>query len=92
MPEEVKEERWQRLMEHQQAISAARLAAKVGRTIEVIVDEVDDEGAVGRSKGDAPEVDGGVLILDGGQLDPGQIVEVEVTASDAYDLTARLAR
>jgi ribosomal protein S12 methylthiotransferase len=91
VPEEVKEERYARLMEHQQAISSARLAAKVGRRIEVIVDGVDDGKAVGRSKGDAPEVDGSVLILDGGSLDPGDIALVEVTASDAYDLTARLA-
>ena len=91
VPEEVKEERYARLMEHQQAISSARLAAKVGRRIEVIVDGVDDGKAVGRSKGDAPEVDGSVLILDGGSLDPGDMALVEVTASDAYDLTARLA-
>ena len=78
VPEEVKEERYARLMEHQQAISSVRLAAKIGRRIEVIVDAVDDGKAVGRSKGDAPEVDGSVLILDGDQLDPGQIVEVEV--------------
>ena len=78
-------------MEHQQAISSARLAAKVGRRIEVIVDGVDDGKAVGRSKGDAPEVDGSVLILDGGSLAPGDMALVEVVASDAYDLTARLA-
>jgi ribosomal protein S12 methylthiotransferase len=92
VPEEVKEERHARLMEHQQAISVARLAAKVGRRIEVIVDEVGETKAVGRSKGDAPEVDGSVLIEDGHDLEPGDIVLVEVTGSDAYDLTARLAR
>ncbi|MBE9559119.1 MAG: 30S ribosomal protein S12 methylthiotransferase RimO, partial [Proteobacteria bacterium] len=60
--EEIKEQRWQRLMETQMAISQSRLASKVGRMIEVIVDEVDDEGAVARSKWDAPEVDGCVFI------------------------------
>lgn len=90
VPEEVKEERYARLMAHQQAISAARLAAKVGRRIEVIVDQVEGAGAVGRSRGDAPEVDGSVLIEDGAGLRPGDIVEALVTGSGAYDLTARL--
>ena len=76
-----------RLMEHQQAISSARLAAKIGRRIEVIVDGVDDGKAVGRSKGDAPEVDGSVLILDGDQLDPGQIVRSR--SSPAMPTTSR---
>ena len=88
--EEVKEERWQRLMAHQQAISAGRLGAKVGSRIEVIVDEVGHE-VIGRSKGDAPEVDGRVVLEAGPGLAPGDIVAALVTGSDAYDLRARLA-
>ena len=62
VPEEVKEERYARLMQHQQAISAELLAARVGKTIEVIVDEVDEDGAVARSAWDAPEIDGNVYL------------------------------
>ena len=88
VPEEVKEERWQRLMAHQQRISATRLAAKVGREIEVILDEVNEDGAVGRSQGDAPEVDGRVLMAGAYDVVPGDIVRVRVTAAEAYDLHA----
>jgi ribosomal protein S12 methylthiotransferase len=91
VPEEVKEERHARLMAHQQAISTARLAARVGRTLEVIIDEVADDGALGRSKGDAPEVDGKVVVEDGEGLDLGDVVRVGITASDEYDLYGRLA-
>ena len=62
VPQEVKEERYARLMQHQQAISAALLAERVGKTIEVIVDEVDAEGAIARSTWDAPEIDGNVYL------------------------------
>ena len=61
VPEEVKEERWNRFMQLQQQISAERLQEKVGREILVIIDEVDEEGAIGRSMADAPEIDGAVL-------------------------------
>jgi ribosomal protein S12 methylthiotransferase len=65
VPEDVKEERYARIMEKTAVISAARLAAKVGRTLDVIIDEVDDEGgATGRSKADAPEIDGNVFLRD----------------------------
>ncbi len=60
--EEVKEERYHRFMATQQRISAARLQAKVGRTIKVLIDEVDEEGAIGRSFADAPEIDGAVYL------------------------------
>ena len=87
VPEEVKEERWQRFMEKAQAISAAKLEAKVGTTIDVIIDEVDEEGgATGRSKADAPEIDGRVLLRDAGHTKPGDIVAVEVEDADEYDL------
>ncbi|QGX40008.1 30S ribosomal protein S12 methylthiotransferase RimO [Permianibacter aggregans] len=85
--EEVKEERWQRFMEVAARISRDKLQAKVGRTLEVIIDEVDDEGAIGRSKADAPEIDGKVFV-DSSDLKPGQIVEVFVHEADDYDLYA----
>ena len=88
VPDQVKQERWERLMAHQQAISAARLRAKVGRTIDVIVDEVDAEGAVARSKGDAPEIDGNVYLNGDTDLKPGDIVSATVVHADEYDLWA----
>ena len=89
--EEVKEQRWQRLMETQMAISQRRLATKIGRTIEVIVDETDGEGAVARSKWDAPEVDGCVFIgEDATKLQQGDIVHVEIDEADETDLWGRL--
>ena len=74
VPEEVKEERWHRLMAAQQEVSRSLLAAKVGRTIDVIIDEVDEEGAIGRSKWDAPEIDGSVFLNGATGLAPGDIV------------------
>lgn len=91
VPEEVKDERWHRFMEKAQAISEAKLAAKVGRRIEVIVDEVDDEAATCRTKADAPEIDGNLFIdEDFEALTPGQIVTVEVDEAGEYDLWGRL--
>jgi len=91
VPEEVKDERWHRFMEKAQAISEAKLAAKVGRRIEVIVDEVDDEAATCRTKADAPEIDGNLFIDDDFEaLTPGQIVTVEVDEAGEYDLWGRL--
>lgn len=84
--EEVKQERYARFMETQQAISTARLAEKVGREMPVIIDEVDDEGAIGRTEGDAPEIDGAVYLNGETQLAPGDIVKVKITHSDEYDL------
>lgn len=86
VPEEVKEERWHRFMEVAQEISADRLARKVGTVQDVLIDEVDDEGAIGRTKGDAPEIDGLVYVDNGHELNPGDIVKVQVEAADAYDL------
>ena len=86
VPEEVKEERYARFMKSA-AISTAKLQAKVGRTIDVIIDAVDDEGgATGRSKADAPEIDGEVHLRDAGALALGDIVEVLVEDSDEHDL------
>jgi ribosomal protein S12 methylthiotransferase len=88
VPEEVKAERYGRLMERQQAISAELLASRVGRTIEVMVDEVDAEGAIARSHWDAPEIDGNVYLNGEIDLKPGDLVTVRVEASDEYDLWA----
>jgi len=87
VPEEVKEERYARIMAKTAAISAAKLQAKIGRTIDVIVDLVDDEGgATGRSKADAPEIDGEVHLRDAGGLRPGDIARVRVEDADEHDL------
>ncbi len=86
VPEEVKEERYARVMEKTAAISAAKLQAKIGRTLEVIIDAVDGEGATGRSQADAPEIDGEVFLRDSGHLKQGDIVRVEIEDADEHDL------
>ena len=87
VPEEIKEERYARLMDLTARISADKLAAKVGRTLDVIIDDVGDEGgASGRSKADAPEIDGQVHLRDAGHLKPGDIVRVTIEDSDEHDL------
>lgn len=88
VPEEVKEERFHRFMQLQQEISAERLKQKIGQTLDVIVDEIDDEGIIGRTKSDAPEVDGLVYIenLSGTPVKVGEFIKVTVTHSDEYDL------
>ena len=91
VPEEIKEERWARFMEKQAQISAARLQKKVGRTLQVIVDHVDEENIFGRSWGDAPEIDGEVIIKNEWDLNPGDIFDARVTAADDYDLYAEPA-
>jgi ribosomal protein S12 methylthiotransferase len=90
VPEEIKEERWHRFMAAQQAISERRLRRRVGREIDVIVDEIDDEEgqALGRSTGDAPEIDGRVYLRAEPSLRPGTIVTARVVDSDPYDLWA----
>ena len=88
VPEEVKEERFHRFMQLQQEISAERLKQKIGQTLDVIVDEIDDEGIIGRTKSDAPEVDGLVYIenLSGTPVKVGEFIKVTITHSDEYDL------
>ncbi len=90
VPEEVKQERYERVMALSARISAEKLAAKVGRTLEVLIDSVDPEtgGATGRSKADAPEIDGEVHLRDAGHLVQGEIVSVTVEDSDEHDLFA----
>ncbi|MBI4291172.1 MAG: 30S ribosomal protein S12 methylthiotransferase RimO [Betaproteobacteria bacterium] len=89
VPSAVREERRARLMQLQEKISARRLARKVGSTLRVLVDAVTPKGAIGRSAGDAPEIDGVVHIDGGGNLKPGDFVEVKVARSDTHDLWAR---
>jgi ribosomal protein S12 methylthiotransferase len=93
VPEEVKQERYERIMEKTAAISAAKLAAKVGRVLPVIIDEVGDPdedgdvGATGRSQADAPEIDGAVYLRQvPAGVAPGSIVEALVEDADAHDL------
>jgi len=89
VPDEVKQERWDRFMAHQQEISAARLQRRIGTEIDVLIDEAGDEQIIGRSSADAPEIDGCVYVdapADGRRLRPGDIVRVRVTDADEYDL------
>jgi len=87
VPEPVKEERYARLMALTARISAEKLSSKIGRTLDVIVDEVDEDGgANARSQADAPEIDGTVFLRDAGHLAPGDIVPVRIEDADAHDL------
>lgn len=90
VPDDVKQDRWERFMEKAQAISEAKLAAKVGRVLPVIVDEVEEDGATCRTQADAPEIDGNLFIDEGFEgLKPGDIVQVEVEEAGEYDLWGR---
>jgi ribosomal protein S12 methylthiotransferase len=87
VPEEVKEERYARLMERTAAISAAKLQAKIGRTLDVLIDVADGEGgATGRSYADAPEIDGEVHLRDALGANQGDIVPVLIEDADEHDL------
>ncbi|TDT75135.1 SSU ribosomal protein S12P methylthiotransferase [Litoreibacter halocynthiae] len=89
---EVKQDRWDRFMEKAQAISEAKLAAKVGTTLQVIVDEVDEDAATCRTTSDAPEIDGNLFIDEGFKgLEAGDMVEVLVDEAGEYDLWGRMA-
>jgi len=87
---EIQQERLGRLMMLQEEISFARLERKIGRTMTVLVDEVDEEGAIARSFADAPEIDGQVYITDGQALKVGDLVVVVITDSDTHDLWGEL--
>jgi ribosomal protein S12 methylthiotransferase len=98
VPEELKEERYARIMEKTEAISAAKLAGKIGRVLPVIIDEVGepdedgDIGATGRSQADAPEIDGAVYLRQvPASLQPGDVVEVRIEDADAHDLFGAIA-
>jgi len=87
VPDDIKQERYEAVMALSARISAEKLAAKVGSDIAVLIDRVDDEGgASGRSKADAPEIDGEVHLRDAGGLQQGDIVTVRVEDSDQHDL------
>lgn len=90
VPEEVKEERRARFMERQADISADRLAARIGQTMTVLIDEISAEGAIGRSYADAPEIDGVVVIEEGADLVVGEFVTVTITDSGEHDLWGEL--
>ena len=86
VPQEIKEARWHRFMQRQQKISAAKQQAKVGKRLSVIIDEASGLTAKGRSKYDAPEIDGSVHIQSRRPLRSGEIVTVKIDRADAYDL------
>ncbi len=90
VPEELKQERLQRFMAHQAVISAERLQRRVGKVETVLIDEVVAEGAVARSKADAPEIDGQVFIDGATHLKVGDFVEVRLEEADDYDLWGHL--
>jgi ribosomal protein S12 methylthiotransferase len=91
VPDDVKEERWHRFMQRQQAISARRLKRKVGTRQQVIVDEAGPTGGKGRGKGDAPEIDGAVHLTSRRPLRTGEIVTARIDRADAYDLYGTVA-
>ena len=86
VPDAVKQERWERFMEKQQAISAQKLQNKIGSTQEILIDEVHEDGAIGRTHADAPEIDGVVHLQGITELQPGDFVEAEIGDADEYDL------
>jgi ribosomal protein S12 methylthiotransferase len=88
VPEDVKEERWEALMGVQRAVSSHVLATRIGQTIDVLVDDVDEEGAIARSAWDAPEIDGCVFLNGATHLKIGDKVKVRVGHADEYDLWA----
>lgn len=91
VPEAVMEERWHRFMQTQAAISRQRLQDKIGTRQQVLIDAVGPDGAIARSKADAPEIDGIVTVRDGSAMKPGEFATVIVEEAGDYDLAARLA-
>ncbi|OCG54738.1 ribosomal protein S12 methylthiotransferase [Gilliamella sp. Choc6-1] len=92
IPETIKQERFDRFMQLQQKISTQKLQAKIGKTLDVIVDEIDEEGTIGRSMADAPEIDGVVYLNEENQVNVGDIVQVNIEHSDEYDLWGTVKR
>ena len=86
VPEEIKQARLERFMALQGDISAGKLQSKIGQTMDVLVDEVDNEVILARSRGDAPEVDGQVIIKANGDVEPGDFCQVKITHADEHDL------
>lgn len=92
VPEEVKQDRFHRFMQHQQKISQAKLNQKIGKTMRILVDEVDKEGIIGRTYADAPEIDGVVYVNDFYDAKVGEFVEVKITHADEYDLWGAISQ
>ena len=96
VPEDIKQDRYERFMQVQQEISAAKLQKRIGQTMTVLVDGLEDEFpvAIARSYADAPEIDGNVFVedIDKSQIKSGDLLEVEITDADEYDLYAKLIR
>ncbi|MDH4284721.1 MAG: 30S ribosomal protein S12 methylthiotransferase RimO [Gallionellaceae bacterium] len=92
IPPDVQQERLGRLMQLQEEISEQLLRHKIGKTLRVLVDEVDEEGAIARSSADAPEIDGLVYVNSGQTLNVGDFADVHITDSDTHDLWAELAQ
>ena len=92
VPDEIKQQRFDRFMQLQQKISMQKLQAKIGKTLAVIIDEVDEEGAIGRSMADAPEIDGVVYLNEEKDVNVGDIVQVTIEHSDEYDLWGTVKR
>lgn len=90
IPDQLKQERWDRFMATQQEISSSRLQLKIGQEIDVLVDEINEKGLIARSSADAPEIDGAVFIEQEGSVSAGDIVRVEITDADEYDLYGKL--
>jgi ribosomal protein S12 methylthiotransferase len=86
VPDEIKEQRWHRFMQKQQAISVRRMKRKVGTRQEIIIDEVGPSVAMGRSKADAPDIDGTVYVASRRPLKVGEIATVKIERAEAYDL------
>lgn len=92
IPEEIKQERYHQFMQLQQTISTQKLAEKIGQTLPVIIDEIDEEGAIGRTMADAPEIDGAVYLNEEHNVKVGDIVNVEIEHSDEYDLWGSVSK
>ena len=88
VPEDIKQQRWERFMEVQQRISAAKLQQRIGQQLEVLIDSVDEEGAIGRCYADAPEIDGKVYLDGITDLQPGDALIATIVDADDYDLWA----
>jgi ribosomal protein S12 methylthiotransferase len=86
LPDEIKEERYERFMQTQQVISTAKLQKRIGQTMTVLIDEVDEEGAIGRTYADAPEIDGMVYLNGDTDVQVGERVQVKIEHADEYDL------
>ncbi len=86
VPEDIQQDRWERFMQTQQRISTAKLQARIGQVIPIIVDQVTDEEVIARTYGDAPEIDGNIFLPPGYDLQPGDTLYAEVMSADEYDL------